>query len=86
MLFIPVVEIGNQYLFLPAVSGPVSDSESCCVNVLTEKYICNDLQPKREQNTGQQQVQGRVINHNISKHGFSSEKGSFSLNLDPRNV
>ncbi len=46
-----------------------------CEWVLTEKYIGDDLQPMREQDTGQLGVRG----HSISKHGFGSEKGSFSV-------
>ncbi len=37
------------------------DSKSCCV-----KWVLTDLQPMREQDTGQWEVRGGVIDHNIN--------------------
>ncbi len=46
---------------------PIYDSNSCCEKwVPTEKYIGDDLQPMREQDTGQREVRGGVIDHRIS--------------------
>ncbi len=44
------------------ISEPICDSKYCCVKlVLTEKLIDNDLQPMKEQDTGQQEVREGVI-------------------------
>ncbi len=41
-----------KYLELSAIYNPE------CERVLTEKYISDDLQPMREQDTGQQEARG----------------------------
>ncbi len=39
-----------------------------CERVLTEKYISDDLQPMREQDTGQRETRGRLVFYKAISH------------------